>query len=487
MRKRGKVFKTRYVIAFRVWLSVITLCLGLFLNQGQVVAANTTQVKELNFVFLHGLGSTSATTQLLADIIEEQAKIYAASYEQVNPGITVRVNTFQRSYPNNVDVVTWANNVADAIKVRFAGKKNLILIGHSMGGKAALYAVAHNIQSLGDITSMVVTINSPVKNLSAYHLTGGDFVSNFIRQGGLIYDQKVTNSLGYYDSSADGLQIGTNKHWLAFISAESAPLSPQYDQPGVDPFPRDMDDGAVPISAQYSAGADTVYYGEYKHGDFETKPSVAGIIADRILRYLFGGTIEVPSLNFQGAFEHHAGWSPLTYRWYDRFGEFPGVSGNISHNNNSFYRWQEWEDIVRGCSPGTLSERYDVRLISFPLLSSISEVRWLNPSDPADCRLYLKTRAAPKSFVRVNWNTAQYQQLPSGFKRSHYEIEVTTSTSLTVIPQASWLTKDMADTRLQVWSRAAGPFHWFKAELRMYYQQTIQRKVIDEIPSQPLS
>ena len=40
-----------------------------------------------------------------------------------------------------------------------------------MGGKAALYAVAHNIGNLADKVAMVVTSNSPIKKLSNYYFT----------------------------------------------------------------------------------------------------------------------------------------------------------------------------------------------------------------------------------------------------------------------------------------------------------------------------
>ncbi|GAI54949.1 unnamed protein product, partial [marine sediment metagenome] len=87
----------------------------------------------------------------------------------------------QRCYPNDVDIKTWANNIADSIDRHFHNKKDLILIGHSAGGKAALYAVAHNVGDLADKVVLVVTINSPVKSLDEYYVTGGGSVLDYCR------------------------------------------------------------------------------------------------------------------------------------------------------------------------------------------------------------------------------------------------------------------------------------------------------------------
>ncbi len=480
MRRLYRIFSTRHIAAFPVWLAVLVLFTGQIFRPGGVAAASPVQVRELNFVFIHGMNVTSAATQLLADTIEEQAQTYISAYEQANPGTTIRINTLQRSYPNNVDIDTWANNIADGIKKHFAGKKDLILVGYSAGGKAALRAVAQNIGNLSDLAAMVVTINSPIKRLKDYYVVGGGSVTDYIRVSRLISDKGIADSLGSYDSSADGLQVGTSKHWLAFVSAESAPLSPQYDFSGVDSFPEDMDDGLVPISAQYSAGADVVYYGEQAHGAFSDKADVAGIIAEQILRYLFGGTMKTPVLVSTGTFEHHAGWLPFTYRWYDRLGEVSGPNGIITHTNNSLFKWQEWEDTVGEYAQGYLHSSYQVHLSSPPLLTTV-QARWLNPGDPTDSRLSLKTRAAPKSSVRVRWDIRQHQSLPPGVNRDYYEIKVTGVTSMVKVLRASWLMNNPSDTRVQVWSQAEGPFRWFKAEVKVYHEQAIQRKVIDEI------
>ncbi|MFC2060122.1 hypothetical protein ACFLTZ_03380 [Chloroflexota bacterium] len=131
-------------MAKRLLLLLTTgLCIQfIFSGSMQAAAADYIEVKELNFVFLHGMGSNSCVFQLLSDSIKEQLPPYILSYEQANPGTKIRVDTLHRCYPAYVDINTWANNIIDSIDTHFPNKQSLILIGHSMGGKAALYATA---------------------------------------------------------------------------------------------------------------------------------------------------------------------------------------------------------------------------------------------------------------------------------------------------------------------------------------------------------
>ena len=147
----------------------VVLCLQLgFSGTAGAATESPVGVKVLNFVFLHGARGNSCGPQLLADSVLEQIPGYILDYERANPGIKVKVNVLNRCYPNDVDVETWAKNIADSIDKYLPGKGNLVLIGHSMGGKSALYAVAKNIGNLSDRTALVVTINSPIKSLDKY-------------------------------------------------------------------------------------------------------------------------------------------------------------------------------------------------------------------------------------------------------------------------------------------------------------------------------
>ena len=459
-----------------------------FSGQAGLAVESHVGVKELNFVFLHGAAGNPCGPQLLADSILEQIPSYIQEYEHANPGIEVKVNALNRCYPSDVDVETWAKNIADSIDNHFGGRGNLILVGHSMGGKAALYAVAKDLSNLADRVALVVTINCPIKNMNRYQLVGGGSFTDYCRAGWLLRPgHGLCVSVGTYDSSEDGKWVAQNRHWLAFISGENAPLSPQFDYGGVDPYPRDMDDGALPMSAQYSDGADVIYYGEYGHSDFHIIKEVADSMAGEILQYIFGGTIECSVPARDGGFKHRAGSLLGTDYWQDIFGDILGISGRLWHWNQSYTKWQEWEDIVNYYPPTydkDLRSRYEVsRVRSSAIFTSIEELHWLNPDNPEDCRLHLRTRAAPRNYVQVDWNIYRRGLLSEGMKRDHYEIETVAGTPLADVYKASWATDNLRDLRVQASSRAERPFRWFEAKWRVYYKESRQRKVIDEIPA----
>jgi hypothetical protein len=351
-----------------------------------------------------------------------------------------------------------------------------------MGGKAALYGVAQNVGQLAEKTALVVTIDSPIKSLQNYYFAGGTSAMDYYRTLGVFAGSGVSKSVVAYDSSQDGRLVAATTHWLAFIAAESAPLSSQFDVAGVDALPRDMDDNIIPLSAQYSFGADVVYYGEHSHNDFANQDEVATFLAEQILSYIFGGYIEcsVPAGN--GSFEHKAGWLPGSDLWEDIVSEVQASSGSVQHFNESYTRWQEWEDVVGECSPGSKRSSYQVSQVGhFPFLASIQEARWVSDNNPYDCQLYIKTRAAPRNTVQVDWSTYNRGLLPLGTERNHYEVEIVTGTPLTNIKRVSWASDDPNDPRLKIYSEAESPFRWFKAEWRTYSTERRYRRIIDEI------
>jgi pimeloyl-ACP methyl ester carboxylesterase len=467
---------------------IITIGLCLLLVSGSPVKSaqeEPVQVKELNFVFLHGAGGNACSFQLLSDTIKEWLPAYIFGYEQDNPGTKIQAETLLRCYPNNVNIETWANNIVYSIEKYLPNKRNLILIGHSMGGKAALYAVAQNTGGLADKVAMVVTINTPVKSLQDYYIAGGGSALDYYRAVGLISDRGAAESVVYYDSSQDGRKVAATKHWLAFIAAESAPLSTQFNVGGVDAMPRDMDDNIMPISAQYAFGADVVYYGEHSHTDFTSQGEVASFMMEQIMHYIFGGYIECSVFDRSGSLEHKAGWLPGTDSWEDVVGDVPATSGSVQHRNESYTSWQEWEDVVGECLPGGKRSSYQVSQVShFPFLASVKEVRWFDADNPEDCRLYIKTRAAPRNQVKVDWSIYDAGLLPPGTARNHYEVEITTGTPLTDIYRVSWATDDPRDLRLTIYSEAESPFRWFQAEWRVYSTEERYRSLIYELPWQ---
>jgi hypothetical protein len=294
--------------------------------------------------------------------------------------------------------------------------------------------------------------------------------------------------VGSYDSSEDGMWMGRNKHWLAFIAGESSPQSPQFDYGGFDPYPRDMDDGALPMSAQYADGADVIYYGEQGHSDFTLIPEVADPMAGQILDYIFGGTVLCSVPARAGGWEHKAGFLLGTDYWQDIVADVPGQSSYLQHWNTSLTRWQEWEDVVNFVPPtyeNQLRSRFEITskgTLSF--LTRIVEARWLTPDNPSDCRLYLRTRAAPQNYMQVNWDIYVQGLLPEGQQRDHYEIEIAAGTPMAAIDEAEWETDSPRDLRVGVASHAERPFRWYQAKWRVYYQEPRQINVIDEIQAE---
>lgn len=473
---------------FYPWLSLCFLLLILFVSGAG--AEPPFEVKTINFVFSHGAGGNSCTQQLLADTFSERIVTYITEYEQANPGIKVKFNILNRCYPNDVDVDTWAVALADSVDRYLPKEGSIVLIGHSMGGKAALYGVAKNVGSLAERTVLVVTINTPVQPLNRYFMSGGASFQDLCQAAMVVRsDRGVCSSVAAYDSFADGEWVARNRHWLAFVSAEDAPLSRQFDFGGFDTYPRDMDDGALPISAQYCDCADVVYYSERGHSDFGSSVEVAEFMVDQILKYIFGGEIEcsVPARN--GSFGHRASSGIGKESWQDIVGDVLGGKGSIWHWNSSYIRWQEWEDIV---TPPLASyeearrSRFTVSKVdSSAVFAGLKEARWLKPDDVDDPRLYLKTVAAPRNSIKVDWEIYLQGRLPPGFKRDRWEIEVTGGTPLSEVYHVSWLTDDPRDLRVRVLSRAEKPFRWFEADWRIYYKESRFRKAIDDIPSTP--
>jgi pimeloyl-ACP methyl ester carboxylesterase len=468
-------------------LIAILLCACLTISSpAQSASANPVQVKELNFVFLHGAGGNPCSSQLVQDLILEKLPAFISEYEQANSGIEIQTDTLARCYPNNVDIDTWAKNIAESIDKHFANKKNLVLVGHSMGGKTALYAVAKNIGGLADKVVLVVTINSPVKKMQYYYVPGGGSIIDYARAQWFISDMGILGSVIHYDSSRDGQWVSENRHWLAFISAESAPLTENYNYAGVDPLPRDMDDSIIPISAQYSDAADVVYYGDYGHSDFSKTAELADFIAVNTLKYIFGGYMEYSIFSREGSFSHKADWLLGTDTWEDVTGEVLFSNGIVEHRNESYTKWQEWEDVVGEFTLGLERSSYQVERKSLPIFSSIKEIRWVNPDDPEDCQLYIRTRAAPRTTVRAEWSIFQKGLLPVGITRDHYEVEIVAGTPFTSIYRVLWESDDPRDLRLRIFSDAQSPFRWFRAEWRVYYKASRLRQIIDEIPAETL-
>ncbi|UCD09020.1 MAG: alpha/beta hydrolase [Dehalococcoidales bacterium] len=444
-------------------------------------------VKELNFVFCHGMGGNPCTFQNITDRINEILPYFIDRYQEKNPGISVKVNFLDRCYPGHVDINTWANNIADSINERFEGKDNLILVGHSMGGKTALFATAHNVGNITNRVAAVITINSPIKKLDDYYVPGGGPMPDYCRTTLLGSDQGVCDSVAFYDSSADGLKVSREKRWLAFISAEPSPLSPLYNQSGVDIWPRNLDDGVVPLPAQFSEGADVVYYGEAQHSDVGAKDTTSLFLANNIMFYIFGYEMEFSIPARTGIVEHEADWLLGTDRWSDIVGGIVTANGTIIHKNSSFYKWEKWEDIIGQCEPGDERSYSHVHLDSVPILTSIRSASWVNSTNTSDCRLSVSTSAAPFTTVKADWTIFSAGLLPEETPRSFYDIEIIKGTPLASITDVKWWKDDPLNPVIWIRSQAQSPFRWFEARWSTYKKEKRIVNVIDDIPVKVIS
>lgn len=448
--------------------------------------ANPAEVKELNFVLIHGGAGNSCSFQPMADTLTETLPYYIEEYEKNHPDKKINFNILNRCYPNDESIETWASNIADAINKYLPGKKNLILIGHSMGGKVALYLTANNIGNIGDKVALVVTINSPIRQLSNYPVTGGENVTDLCNNLFIGSYANLCSSIAYYDSVNDGKVVGNTKHWLAFVSAEDAPSSTQFDYGGLDPYPWHMDDGVIPLSAQYTEDADTIYYGEHFHTDFHETKELTQSVTEKIVNYIFGIPNQYFFLAREGSFEHESDWWLGADKWVDIVGDTLIKKGSIWHWNTSDFKWNEWEDVAGGLPlVDDAKSRFEIKLVdSSPLLTALEEVRWFNMSDPEDCRLFIKTKTAPGQYVRADWIIYQQSLLPKGMERDHYEIEVYEGTNMTTIKEATWMSNNPQDLRLLISSQAESPFKRFKANWRSFAKEYRQQEIISELISE---
>ena len=462
-------------------LSVI-LCAQLLTAHPVQAETRPEVVKELNFVFCHGMGGNPCAFQNITDRIYELLPYFIDRYQEKNPGISIKVNTLDRCYPAYVDINTWANNIADSVNKHFEGKDNLIIVGHSMGGKTALFATAQNVGNITDRVATVITINSPIKKLEDYYVPGGGPMADYCRTTQLGNDQGVCDSVAFYDSSDDGLKVSQEKRWLAFISAEPSPLSPLYNQTGVDIWPRNLDDGVVPLMAQFSVGADVVYYGEHHHSDVGAKDTTSLFLANNILFYIFGYEMEFSIPARTGIIKHEADWLLGTDHWSDIVGGIVAANGTITRRNSAFYKWDSWEDIIGECEPGDERSYSHVHLDSVPLLTSVKGATWANSENTSDCRLKVTTSAAPLTTVKVDWTVFSAGLLPEETPRSFYDIEIIKGTPLASIIDVGWWKDDPQNPVIWIRSRAQSPFRWFEARWTTYMKEYRTVSVIDDIP-----
>ena len=67
-------------------------------------------------------------------------------------------------------------------------------------------------------------------------------------------------------------------------------------------------------------------------------------------------------------------WLPGTDYWEDVVGEILASSGKLWHMNNSYIKWQEWEDVVGECPSEGKRSSYQINLDgSFLFFTDVEE------------------------------------------------------------------------------------------------------------------
>jgi hypothetical protein len=234
--------------------------------------------------------------------------------------------------------------------------------------------------------------------------------------------------------------------------------------------------------AQFSEGADVVYYGEHQHSDVGAKDTTSLFLANNILFYIFGYEMEFSIPARTGTIKHEADWLLGTDQWSDIVGGIVTANGTITHKNSAFYKWEQWEDIVGKYESGDERSYSHVHLDSVPLITSITEATWVNSSNTSDCRLRVTTSTAPLSTVRVDWTVFSAGMLPEETPRSFYDIEIIKGTPLASIVDVGWWKDDPLNPVIWIRSKAQSPFRWFEARWTTYQKEYRTVSVINDIP-----
>lgn len=252
----------------------------------------------IHIMFLHGMPETPDVLMPLK--------------ERINSLFTSKDIILDFWYPHLSDTESaevWASNIADEIQ-KWDPSGKIVLIGLSMGGKSAVHLTAHEKYGVQDWIDSVITINTPLKSFNNFFnaYTGYHYPQIFLPLVG-------KSLMGYetpdgfidivtFDSSEEANWIASEKQLLCFISGEPNPTHPLFDDVRGEMFPRVMDDGAVPLPAQYTSKANVVYYGFKQHEAVFRDLEEAGscdIIASTIVDFLLGLSIERSCEVFNGS------------------------------------------------------------------------------------------------------------------------------------------------------------------------------------------
>jgi len=233
---------------------------------------------QVDVVLLHGLGSTGQAMGNLETEIRERLRHF---WYTIRPWVW--------DLPPTADLAQWAVNIQARIAHELpADARKLIIIGHSMGGKAAIHA-AWGDRALSGRTAMIITINTPYDALALYQGALEQLCETYFFARPGQSDQGACESLAY-DSVAIEVAplVGRGLTIVSLRSARGALRDPVCL--GVDIYPEYPDDGLVPIEAQTAPGAVRLDYGEWCHFDYADRAAglIAALIVPMIVQTLSG-------------------------------------------------------------------------------------------------------------------------------------------------------------------------------------------------------
>jgi pimeloyl-ACP methyl ester carboxylesterase len=233
------------------------------------------KTRYIDVVFLHGWGSNGAR---MGRLIFEVTQRFSEVTRRLSDKYTVRPWTYD--FPSTVGLDEWADNIRNFIASTIPQDADkIVLIGHSMGGKAAIHAV-YSDQALSRRVPLIITLNTPYAALAPYQ--GGIEAFCKIRgdfwPGGVPADQGVCASLAYRSVAEEVVPLT-----LRGVTVVSFRSSRDRCLP-VDLYPGLPDDGVVPIEAQTANGAVRVDYGSYCHWD--CLDNAAALVADLAVPFI---------------------------------------------------------------------------------------------------------------------------------------------------------------------------------------------------------
>ena len=336
---------------------------------------------EINVLFLHGMPETP---NVLVPLQEKLDDLFA--------GQNVMLNAWYPHLPDAESIEVWAENIVEEIE-KWDPNGSIVIIGLSMGGKAAIHAVADSKFNIQQRVDTVITINSPIKKFEKYY---NSFFGYWYPPS--IIPFMATQVMGYekadgladvifYDSTAEADWIAQQKQLLTFISGERYPNDELFDDALGDMFPRAIDDGTVPTPAQYTELSDTIYYGVCQHEAVFRDLTTNGAcdkIAENISRYICGKPVHCSVL---------------------------ADSGIIRHKTHFVTQKTSWTDFI---TPDGESQRdhvlVQIKKDTHRLNTDITEVQWLS-ENTSDTRFSIQSYSCiPFGKITIQWEFFEKQQ-----------------------------------------------------------------------------